>query len=94
MKKMAFGGCLILFLAPMVYAQEKIEAPVWYVGDKWAFDRGRRIEVTGRGDALRVPPRLDQDQVCGLFDGIIYWTMCPPYQDGVTIDLNYRSFAP
>ena len=42
MQKMAFGGCLILLLAPTVYPQEKIEASVWDAGDKWAFDRGRR----------------------------------------------------
>jgi len=32
----------------MVFAQEKIEAPVWNVGDKWVFDREGPMEVTGR----------------------------------------------
>ena len=39
MKKAILLSCLILFLAPMVWAQEKVEAPVWNVGDKWVFKR-------------------------------------------------------
>jgi hypothetical protein len=35
-------GCLVLFLAPIVWAQEKVEAPVWNVGDKWTYK-----DVTG-----------------------------------------------
>ena len=47
MKKIAFlVGCLILFVAPTVFAQEKVEAPVWNVGDKWVFTQGN-IEVVG-----------------------------------------------
>jgi hypothetical protein len=34
MKKIMIMGFLVLFLAPMVWAQETIEAPVWNVGDK------------------------------------------------------------
>ena len=45
MKKMAFLECLILFLAPMAFAQEKIEGPVWNVGDKWTFTGDGSIEV-------------------------------------------------
>ncbi len=37
MKKMIFLVCLTLFLVPMVWAQEKTEAPVWNVGDKWTY---------------------------------------------------------
>ena len=44
---MIFLGCLILFLAPMVWAQEKVEAPVWNMGDKWVFDREGPMEVIG-----------------------------------------------
>ncbi|MFH1756680.1 MAG: hypothetical protein ABH969_01405 [Pseudomonadota bacterium] len=52
MKKMIFLGCLILFLAPIVWAQEKVEAPVWNVGDKWEFGRegfleGVRVDAKG-----------------------------------------------
>lgn len=39
MKKAILLSCLILFLAPMAWAQEKVEAPVWNVGDKWVFKR-------------------------------------------------------
>ena len=47
MKKMVYLGWLIVFLAPMLWAQEKVEAPVWNVGDKWVFDREGPIEVIG-----------------------------------------------
>ena len=48
MKKIAYFGWLVVFLPFMVFAQEKIETPVWNVGDKWVFDREGPIEVTGR----------------------------------------------
>jgi hypothetical protein len=47
MKRIIFLGCLVLFLPAMVFAQEKIEAPVWNVGDKWVFDHGGPMEVIG-----------------------------------------------
>ena len=48
MKKIIFLGWLVLFIAPAVFAQEKVECPVWNVGDKWVFDREGPMEVTGR----------------------------------------------
>jgi len=45
MKKMIFLGCLIVFFPAMVFAQDKIEAPVWNVGDKWFFTGDGSIEV-------------------------------------------------
>jgi len=45
MKKMILLVCLILCLPMMAFAQEKVEAPVWNVGDKWVFTGGRTIEV-------------------------------------------------
>jgi hypothetical protein len=45
MKKIMFLGCLIVFLPAMVFAQEKIEAPVWNVGDKWTFTGEGTVEV-------------------------------------------------
>jgi len=48
MKKIFFLGWLIFFLPAVVFGQEKIEAPVWNVGDKWVFDREGPMEVTGR----------------------------------------------
>lgn len=38
MKKMIFLSCIILFLAPMAWAQERVENPPEYkVGDKWEW---------------------------------------------------------
>jgi len=48
MKKMILLGWLIIFIPVLVFAQEKIAAPIWNVGDKWVFDREGPIEVTGR----------------------------------------------
>ncbi len=46
MRKMIFF-LWILFLSPSItWAQEKIEAPVWNLGDKWVFTQGN-IEVIG-----------------------------------------------
>ena len=50
MKKMILLGWLVLFLPALVSAQEKVEAPVWNVGDKWVFDREGPMEVI-RSDA-------------------------------------------
>ena len=47
MKKMSFLALLIVLLPAMVFAQEKVEAPVWNVGDKWVFDREEPMEVIG-----------------------------------------------
>lgn len=46
MKKMVFLGCLVLLFPTIVYAQEKIEVPVWNVGDKWVYSNGTVREVT------------------------------------------------
>ena len=45
MKKMIFSVLLIAFLPAVVIAQEKIEAPIWNVGDKWVFTGDGTIEV-------------------------------------------------
>lgn len=37
MKRILILSLSILFFAQIVYAQDKIEAPVWNVGDKWTF---------------------------------------------------------
>jgi hypothetical protein len=46
MKEMIFLGWLIVFVPAMLFAQEKVGAPVWNVGDKWVFTQGN-IEVIG-----------------------------------------------
>jgi hypothetical protein len=45
MKKILFWGWLVVFLPAMASAQEKMEAPTWNVGDRWAFTRDGSIEV-------------------------------------------------
>ena len=45
MKKTILFGLLIMFLPAMVFAQEKVEAPAWNVGDKWNFTGDGSIEV-------------------------------------------------
>ncbi len=37
MKRMMIVSCLILFLTPIIWAQEKVEAPVINAGDKWTY---------------------------------------------------------
>lgn len=44
-KEKIFLGLLIAFLPAMLFAQDKIEAPVWNVGDKWTFTGDGSIEV-------------------------------------------------
>ena len=46
MKNMVYWGLLVVFLPAMVFAQEKVEAPVWNAGDRWTFDREGPMEVT------------------------------------------------
>lgn len=46
MKRMIILSCVILFLAPIVWAQEKCEAPVWNVGDRWTYRSPRGETVT------------------------------------------------
>ncbi len=38
-------GLLFVLLPVMVFAQEKVEAPIWNVGDKWTFTGDGSIEV-------------------------------------------------
>ena len=45
MKKIIFLALLVGFLPAMVSAQEKVEAPIWNVGDKWIFTGDGSIEV-------------------------------------------------
>jgi hypothetical protein len=47
MKKIILLGSLIVLLASMVWAQEKVEAPVWNIGDKWDFGQEGFLEVVG-----------------------------------------------
>ena len=50
MKKIIFSGLFVLLFVQIVCAQEKIEAPVWNVGDKWIATGGMAIEVIGKDE--------------------------------------------
>ena len=46
MKKIVLLLGIFLLFPSITWAQEKVEAPVWNVGDKWVFTQGN-IEVVG-----------------------------------------------
>ena len=39
MKKMILLSLLVIFIPVILYGQDKLEAPVWSVGDKWTWKR-------------------------------------------------------
>ena len=45
MKKMILLSFLVLFIPAIVYGQDKVEAPVWNVGDKWILGASVTIMV-------------------------------------------------
>jgi len=45
MKKLILLGLLFMLLPSLAFAQEKVEAPAWNVGDKWVFTGNGNIEV-------------------------------------------------
>ncbi len=45
MKKAVFSIILIAVFPALVFAQEKVEAPIWNVGDKWTFTGTGTIQV-------------------------------------------------
>ena len=45
MKKVTYWGLLFLCFPALLFAQEKVDAPVWNVGDKWIFSNKGTIEV-------------------------------------------------
>jgi hypothetical protein len=58
MKRILLSGVLILLFAQVLFAQEKIEAPAWNVGDKWVFTQGMKmevLEVVGNGYVVEFP---------------------------------------
>ena len=46
MRKMVFFLLVFLSCSSVTLAQEKIDVPVWNLGDKWVFTQGN-IEVVG-----------------------------------------------
>lgn len=50
MRKMMILVCMILFFSPLVWGQEKIEAPPeWKVGDKWIYSWKNQKGKSGTG---------------------------------------------
>jgi hypothetical protein len=47
MRKITFILWIFLLFPSIIWAQEKVEVPVWNAGDKWVFTQGN-IEVVGR----------------------------------------------
>jgi hypothetical protein len=39
MKKMIFLSFLLLFIPAILYGEDKVEAPIWSIGDKWTWER-------------------------------------------------------
>lgn len=49
MKGIVYWVLLVLCFPTMLFAQEKVDAPVWNVGDKWIFSNKGTIEVVSAG---------------------------------------------
>jgi len=52
MRKIIFLLFISLLVSSIAWAQDKIEAPAWNVGDKWVFTQGS-IEVVGADESSR-----------------------------------------
>jgi len=46
MKKMILLGLFVLFIPVILHGQDKVEAPVWNVGDKWDFGKSTMAVVS------------------------------------------------
>jgi hypothetical protein len=51
MKRMILVSVLVLLIPVIVYSQDKIEAPVWNVGDKWMFTAHPTMVVVKADDS-------------------------------------------
>lgn len=67
MKRIFLLGLLVLFYASMVCAQDKVEAPVWNVGDKWVFSAGSSTEVIRIDENSFVIKTLSSDNIENIF---------------------------
>ena len=55
MKRMILLTGLVLFIPTLIYGQEKIDVPVWSIGDKWTFSDGNTIIVlNGDGNSYTI----------------------------------------
>ena len=60
-KMMILSGWVILFCVQVALAQDRVEVPVWNVGDKWVFTQGITMEVIKadeKGYAVRSPKEM------------------------------------
>jgi hypothetical protein len=51
MKKMILLSFLVLFIPAIVYGQDKVEAPVWNIGDKWSLTGDVTITVVNADES-------------------------------------------
>jgi hypothetical protein len=51
MKKMILLSFLVLFIPAIVYGQDKVEAPVWNIGDKWSLTGSVTIMVVNADES-------------------------------------------
>jgi len=74
MKGIVYWGLLILCFPTMLFAQEKVDAPVWNIGDKWIFSNKGAIEVV-IADQNRYVLRFSED-ICIIesqkFNAIVF----------------------
>jgi hypothetical protein len=54
MKKMILLSFLVLFIPALLYGQDKVEAPVWNVGDKWSLTEDVNILVANSDESSYV----------------------------------------
>jgi hypothetical protein len=66
MKRVMILSVLVLLLAPMAWAQEKCEAPIWNIGDKWTYK-----DVTGSTFTSQVV-RIEEDLFIVKTEGAQY----------------------
>jgi len=67
MKKVIFLNLVGLFFALVAYAQDKVEAPVWNVGDKWVWSSGGSTEVLRIDENSYVIKTLSSDNIENFF---------------------------
>jgi hypothetical protein len=51
MKKMILLSFLVLFIPVILYGQDKVEAPVWNIGDKWSLTEDVTIMVVNADES-------------------------------------------
>jgi hypothetical protein len=69
MKKMMLLSFLVLFISASAYSQEKIDAPVWAVGDKWVLSDDLVITVTNAdGESYAVRYQTARGEITFIYE--------------------------